>query len=43
MQYKKEIDSMKQKMVQADAEKNKVKNELLKAQAQIQTLMKRAA
>jgi hypothetical protein len=43
MQYKKEIDSMKQKMVQADAEKNKVKNELLKAQAQIQTLMKRQA
>ncbi len=43
MQYKKEIDSMKQKMVQADAEKNKIKNELLKAQAQIQTLMKRAA
>jgi DNA repair exonuclease SbcCD ATPase subunit len=43
MQYKKEIDSMKQKLVQADAEKNKVKNELLKAQAQIQTLMKRQA
>lgn len=43
MQYKKEIDSMKQKLVQSDAEKNKIKNELLKAQAQIQTLMKRQA
>ena len=43
MQYKKEIDSMKQKLVQADAEKNKVKNDFLKAQAQIQTLMKRQA
>ncbi len=43
IQYKKEIESMKQKMVQSDAEKNKVKNDLLKAQAQIQTLMKRQA
>jgi len=43
IQYKKEIDNLKQKVVQAEAEKNKVKNELLKAQAQIQTLTKRLA
>ena len=43
IQYKKEIDQLKQKLVQADAEKNKVKNELIKAQAQIQTLNKRLA
>jgi hypothetical protein len=43
IQYKKEIDNLKQKVVQAEAEKNKVKNELIKAQAQIQTLTKRLA
>jgi len=29
--------------VQSDAEKNRIKNDLVKAQAQIQTLMKRQA
>jgi hypothetical protein len=43
LQYKKEIDNLKLKVVQAEAEKNKVKNELLKAQSQIQTLNKRLA
>ncbi len=43
IQYKKEIDALKLKIVQSDAEKNKIKNELLKAQAQIQTLLKRQA
>ncbi|NDG85486.1 MAG: hypothetical protein EBX52_10700, partial [Proteobacteria bacterium] len=43
VQYKKEIDNLKLKVVQAEAEKNKVKNELLKAQAQVQTLNKRLA
>jgi|GEM_PF-2545868 len=42
-QHKKETEQMKLKLVQADAEKNKIKNELVKAQAQIQTLMKRHA
>jgi hypothetical protein len=42
-QHKKETEQVKQKLVQSDAEKNKVKNELVKAQAQIQTLMKRQA
>ena len=42
-QHKKETDSVKQKLVQAEAEKNKIKNELMKTQAQIQTLMKRQA
>jgi hypothetical protein len=42
-QYKKEIDNVKLKLVQSDAEKNKIKNELLKAQAEIKTLMKRQA
>jgi hypothetical protein len=43
IQYKKEIDALKLKIVQSEAEKNKIKNELLKAQAQIQTLLKRQA
>lgn len=42
-QHKKDTDVVKQKLIQADAEKNKIKNELTKAQAQIQTLMKRQA
>ena len=42
-QHKKETEQVKLKLVQSDAEKNKVKNELMKAQAQIQTLMKRQA
>jgi len=42
-QYKKETENVKQKLVQSEAEKNKIKNELLKAEAQIQTLMKRHA
>jgi len=42
-QHKKETEIVKQKLVQSDAEKNKIKNDLLKAQAQIQTLMKRQA
>jgi hypothetical protein len=42
-QHKKETEQIKLKLVQSDAEKNKVKNELMKAQAQIQTLMKRQA
>ena len=42
-QHKKETEQVKQKLVQSDAEKNKIKNELVKAQAQIQTLMKRQA
>jgi hypothetical protein len=42
-QHKKETEAMKLKLVQAEGEKNKVKNELMKAQAQIQTLMKRHA
>lgn len=42
-QHKKETEAVKQKLVQSEAEKNKIKNELVKAQAQIQTLMKRQA
>ena len=42
-QHKKDADQVKQKLVQSEAEKNKIKNELMKAQAQIQTLMKRQA
>ncbi|MBS1958062.1 MAG: hypothetical protein JST80_01190 [Bdellovibrionales bacterium] len=42
-QHKKETEQVKQRLVQSDAEKNKIKNELVKAQAQIQTLMKRQA
>jgi hypothetical protein len=42
-QHKTETDQMKMKLVQAAGEKNKVANELMKAQAQIQTLMKRHA
>jgi hypothetical protein len=42
-QHKKETEVVKQKLVQSDAEKNKIKNDLMKAQAQIQTLMKRQA
>ena len=40
-QHKKETELVKQKLVQSDAEKNKITNDLLKAQAQIQTMMKR--
>lgn len=43
LQYKKDIDAMKLKLVQAEQEKNKLKNELLNAQAQIKTLQKRQA
>ena len=42
-QHKKETDQVKQKLIQSDAEKNKIKNDLLKVQAQVQTLMKRQA
>jgi chromosome segregation ATPase len=42
-QAKKEVESLKQRLVQADAEKNRIQNELMKAQAQIATLMKRHA
>lgn len=42
-QHKKETEQVKQKLVQSDAEKNKIKNELVKAQAEIKTLMKRQA
>ncbi len=42
-QHKKEMETMKLKHVQAEAEKNRIKNDLVKAQAQIQTLMKRQA
>ena len=42
-QHKKETEQVKQKLVQSDAEKNRIKNDLVKAQAQIQTLMKRQA
>jgi hypothetical protein len=42
-QNKKESDGLKQKVVQAEQEKNKVMNELSKAQAQIATLQKRQA
>ncbi len=40
---KKETEVVKQKLMQSEAEKNKIKNDLIKAQAQIQTLMKRQA
>jgi hypothetical protein len=43
LQYKKDIDAMKLKLIQAEQEKNKLKNELLNAQAQIKTLQKRQA
>jgi hypothetical protein len=43
LQYKKDIDAMKLKLVQAEQEKNKLKNELLNAQSQIKTLQKRQA
>jgi hypothetical protein len=42
-QHKKETEQVKQKLVQSDAEKNRIKNDLIKANAQIQTLMKRQA
>ena len=42
-QQKKEIEQLKQKLVQSDAEQNKIKNELSKANSQIQTLTKRQA
>jgi len=42
-QYKKEVETVKQKVIQSESEKNKIKNDLIKAQAQIQTLMKRQA
>lgn len=42
-QHKKETEAVKQKLVQSEGEKNKIKNELVKAQAQIATLMKRQA
>ncbi|NDF14374.1 hypothetical protein EB061_03510 [bacterium] len=43
LQYKKDIDAMKLKLVQSEQEKNKLKNELLNAQSQIKTLQKRQA
>jgi hypothetical protein len=42
-QHKKETEQVKLKLVQSDAEKNRIKNDLMKAQAQIQTMMKRQA
>jgi hypothetical protein len=42
-QSKKETEVVKQKLIQSDAEKNKINNDLIKAQAQIQTLLKRQA
>jgi hypothetical protein len=43
LQHKKDVELVKQKLVQSEAEKNKIQNELIKAQAQISTLMKRQA
>ncbi len=43
LQYKKDIDAMKLKLVQAEQEKNKLKNELLNTQSQLKTLQKRQA
>jgi hypothetical protein len=42
-QHKKETEVVKQKLIQADAEKNKIKNELVKLHAQVATLQKRQA
>ena len=42
-QSKKETETVKQKLVQTEAEKNKIANDLVKVQAQVQTLMKRQA
>ena len=43
LQHKKDVEMMKQKLVQAEGEKNKVQNELIAAKAQNETLKKRAA
>ena len=42
-QHKKELENLKQKLIKSDAEKNKIQNDLVKTQAQVQTLMKRQA
>ena len=42
-QAKKEVEAVKQRLVQSEAEKNRIQNDLVKAKAEIATLMKRHA